>query len=66
MDQAASICGVKGSGLLISFTPSLSVQEVALGEAVFVVANTCKVSDKKKSAAKEFNFRVALTFLVFI
>ncbi|KAG8679619.1 galactokinase, partial [Ceratobasidium sp. 395] len=67
MDQAASVIGQPQTPLYISFFPSLSAQPVTLpwkeDEAVFVIANSLKVSDKAVSAKTQYNLRVVETLV---
>lgn len=62
MDQAASIFGVTGSSLHISFVPELKAEPVKLPDStpphMFVIANTLVVSDKKVSGPVQYNLRV--------
>lgn len=61
MDQSASMLSKKGSALLVSFFPSLKTVPVALcleNDAVFVVANSLVVSEKRLSATRCYNKRV--------
>ncbi|KAF8606393.1 Galactokinase, partial [Ceratobasidium sp. AG-I] len=65
MDQAASVVGQPQTPLYISFFPRLAAQPVTLPwkeeEAVFVIANSLKVSDKAVSAKTQYNLRVVET-----
>lgn len=67
MDQAASVIGRPQTPLYISFFPRLSAQPVTLpwkeDEAVFVIANSLKVSDKAVSAKTQYNLRVVETLV---
>ncbi|KAG9084320.1 galactokinase [Ceratobasidium sp. UAMH 11750] len=67
MDQAASVIGQPQTPLYISFFPKLSAQPVTLpwkeDEAVFVIANSLKVSDKAVSAKTQYNLRVVETLV---
>lgn len=62
MDQAASIFGVAGSALHISFVPQLDAVPTQLPHSrhphVLVIANTLVVSDKKVMAPVQYNLRV--------
>lgn len=63
MDQAASIFGVPGHALHISFVPSLTavptLMPASKPEHTFLVANTLVVSDKKVMGPVQYNLRVA-------
>lgn len=65
MDQAASVVGQPQTPLYISFFPRLAAQPVTLPwkeeEAVFVIANSLKISDKAVSAKTQYNLRVVET-----
>ncbi|CAE6519484.1 unnamed protein product [Rhizoctonia solani] len=67
MDQAASVIGQPQTPLYISFFPKLSAQPVTLpwreDEAVFVIANSLKISDKAVSAKTQYNLRVVETLV---
>ncbi|KAG9125688.1 galactokinase, partial [Ceratobasidium sp. 392] len=67
MDQAASVIGQPQTPLYISFFPSLKAQPVTLPwkeeEAVFVIGNSLKVSDKAVSAKTQYNLRVVETLV---
>lgn len=62
MDQAASIFGVRGSALHISFEPKLEAIPTELPPSkpahVLVIANTLVVSDKKVMGPVQYNLRV--------
>lgn len=62
MDQAASIFGVTGSALHISFEPTLDAIPTKLPVSkpphVLVIANTLVVSDKKVMGPVQYNLRV--------
>jgi galactokinase len=62
MDQAASIFGVTGSALHISFEPQLGAIPTKLPPSkpphVLVIANTLVVSDKKVMGPVQYNLRV--------
>lgn len=62
MDQAASIFGVTGSALHISFEPELDAVPTKLPVSkpphVLVIANTLVVSDKKVMGPVQYNLRV--------
>ncbi|KAG8730181.1 galactokinase [Ceratobasidium sp. 423] len=67
MDQAASVIGQPQTPLYISFFPELSAQPVTLpwkeDEAVFVIANSLKISDKAVGAKTQYNLRVVETLV---
>jgi galactokinase len=62
MDQAASIFGVVGSALHVSFVPELSAVPIKLPPSepphMFVIANTLVTSDKKVMGPFQYNLRV--------
>lgn len=62
MDQAASIFGVAGSALHVSFVPELSAVPTKLPIShpphVLVIANTLVTSDKKVMGPVQYNLRV--------
>lgn len=62
MDQAASIFGVAGSALHVSFVPQLSAVPTKLPPSqpphMFVIANTLVTSDKKVMGPVQYNLRV--------
>jgi galactokinase len=62
MDQAASIFGVRGSALYISFDPVLKAVPTSLPRGskphTLVIANTLVVSDKKVMGPVQYNLRV--------
>lgn len=63
MDQAASIFGVEGSALHVSFVPQLSAKPIQLPPCqsphMLVIANTLVKSDKKVMGPVQYNLRVA-------
>ncbi|QRW03757.1 galactokinase [Ceratobasidium sp. AG-Ba] len=67
MDQAASVIGQPQTPLYISFFPKLEALPVTLpwkeSEAVFVIANSLKVSDKAVEAKTQYNLRVVETLV---
>ncbi|UZJ57269.1 hypothetical protein CBS101457_006589 [Exobasidium rhododendri] len=62
MDQAASIFGVAGSALHVSFVPQLSAVPIKLPPSqpphLLVIANTLVTSDKKVMGPVQYNLRV--------
>jgi galactokinase len=62
MDQAASIFGLPGSALHVSFVPQLSVKAIELPRShqahTFIIANTLMTSDKKVMGPVQYNLRV--------
>ncbi|RPA98479.1 Galactokinase [Choiromyces venosus 120613-1] len=62
MDQSASVLGVQGSALYISFHPTLSATPVAFPkttpELTFVIADTLVTADKHTTGPINYNLRV--------
>ena len=62
MDQAASIFGLSGNALHVSFVPQLSAMAIKLPTSrpphTFVIANTLVTSDKKVMGPVQYNLRV--------
>lgn len=62
MDQSASVLGIQGSALYISFHPTLSAQPVAFPqtspELVFIIADTFITADKHTTGPINYNLRV--------
>ena len=62
MDQSASVLGVQGSALYISFHPTLSATPVAFPkttpELTFVTADTLVTADKHTTGPINYNLRV--------
>jgi galactokinase len=62
MDQAASIFGMKGCALFVSFSPQLSATPTQFPKTTpphsFVIANTLVCSDKKVMGPVQYNLRV--------
>lgn len=62
MDQAASIFGLSGCVLHVSFVPQLFAEPIQLPSShsphVFVIANTLVTSDKKVNGPVQYNLRV--------
>lgn len=62
MDQSASVLGIQGSALYISFHPTLSAHPVAFPqttpELVFIIADTLVTADKHTTGPTNYNLRV--------
>lgn len=62
MDQSASVLGIQGNALYISFHPTLSAQPVAFPqtspELVFIIADTLIAADKHTTGPINYNLRV--------
>lgn len=62
MDQSASVFGIQGSALYISFHPTLSAQAVAFPqtspELVFIIADTLVTAEKHTTGPINYNLRV--------
>jgi galactokinase len=67
MDQSASVLGVDGHALFISFDPQLDAQAVQFPkttpEPTFVIANTYVTSEKRVTGPIHYNLRVVETTL---
>lgn len=62
MDQSASVLGIQGNALYISFHPTLSAHPVAFPqtspELTFVIADTLVTADKHTTGPINYNLRV--------
>ena len=62
MDQAASVCSVKGDALSVSFSPELQTKPIAFPKLnppiTFLIAQSFVTSDKHVTAPKCYNLRV--------
>lgn len=60
MDQAASVFGIRGHAMYVTFVPSLMAEPIRLpsDEYVCVVSNTLVTSDKKVMGPVQYNLRV--------
>jgi galactokinase len=62
MDQSASVLGINGSALYISFHPTLDAKPVAFPktqpELTFVIADTLVTADKHSTGPVNYNLRV--------